>query len=105
MGYNADDGSCLRWDKACQGRLKDRAALNRRTFIPYSILRVLFLAILIRCIVTSVGGAATSVLDLSIVGDRTRIEIPTDVGKPHPGPWHRNDRDASRRCPPWVLCH
>lgn len=64
-------------------RLKDRIALNRRTFILYSILRVLVLLTLIRCIMTQRWeGVAISILVLvlflvpSIVEDKAHIEIP-----------------------------
>ena len=33
-------------------RLKDRIALNRRTFALYSVLRVLVLVVLVRCVMT-----------------------------------------------------
>ena len=46
-------------------RLKDRIALNRRAFILYSILRVLVLLTLIRCVMTQRWeGVAISILVL-----------------------------------------
>lgn len=64
-------------------RLKDRIALNRRTFILYSVLRVLVLVTLIRCIMTQRWeGVAISILVLvlflvpSLVEGMARIEIP-----------------------------
>lgn len=64
-------------------RLKDRIALNRRTFILYSVLRVLVLVTLIRCIMTQRWeGVAISVLVLvlflvpSFIEDRAHLEIP-----------------------------
>jgi hypothetical protein len=64
-------------------RLKNRIALNRRTFILYSVLRVLVLVTLIRCIMTQRWeGVAISILVLvlflvpSLVEGMARIEIP-----------------------------
>lgn len=64
-------------------RLKDRIALNRRAFILYSVLRVLVLVTLIRCIMTQRWeGVAISILVLvlflvpSLVEGMARIEIP-----------------------------
>lgn len=64
-------------------RLKDRIALNRKTFILYSILRILVLVTLIRCIMTARWeGVAISVLVLVLVlmpallEDRAHVDIP-----------------------------
>lgn len=64
-------------------RMKDRIALNRNTFILYSVLRVLVLITLIRCIMTARWeGVALCILSLvlflvpSIVEDRAHVEIP-----------------------------
>ncbi|MGN0056175.1 MAG: hypothetical protein ACI360_07070 [Atopobiaceae bacterium] len=64
-------------------RLKDRIALNRRTFILYSVLRGLVLLTLIRCIMTQRWeGVALCVLSLvlflipPLIEDRAQIDIP-----------------------------
>lgn len=64
-------------------RLKDRIALNRKTFILYSVLRALVLVTLIRCIMTARWeGVAISVLVLvlflmpALLEDRAHVDIP-----------------------------
>ena len=64
-------------------RLKDRIALNRRTFALYSVLRVLVLVVLVRCVMTGRWeDAALCVLSLvlflipAFVEDLARVQIP-----------------------------
>ncbi|WP_373577575.1 hypothetical protein [Parafannyhessea umbonata] len=64
-------------------RLKDRIALNRRTFALYSVLRVLVLVVLVRCVMTGRWeDVALCVLSLvlflipAFVEDLARVQIP-----------------------------
>lgn len=69
--------------RAVVRRLKDRIALNRRTFVLYSVLRVLVIVSLVRCVMTQRWeGVAICALVLvlflvpALIEDRGQLEIP-----------------------------
>ncbi len=69
--------------RAAVRRLKERIALNRRTFVLYSVLRVLVIVTLVRCIMTQRWeGVAICALVLvlflvpALIEDRGQLEIP-----------------------------
>jgi hypothetical protein len=68
--------------RAAVRRLKERIALNRRTFVLYSVLRVLVIVTLVRCIMTQRTSVTICALVLvlflvpALIEDRGQLEIP-----------------------------